>query len=159
MLVLGIDPGLSKTGYAVLQKIGRDITIIEAGVIRTVAKDSMQARLTTLYHGISELFHSFKIDKVAIETVFAGKNISSALKLSHARGVLILAAGINKLDVVEFSPKEVKQGITGSGNATKEQILYMVKNLTGIKELSGPLDTYDAIAVAISLLQQNRIIR
>ncbi|PID30777.1 MAG: crossover junction endodeoxyribonuclease RuvC [Candidatus Cloacimonadota bacterium] len=159
MIVLGIDPGLSKTGYAVLQKIGRDITIIEAGVIRTVSSDSMQIRLSTLFDGINEIFHAYRIDKVAIETVFAGKNISSALKLSHARGVLILAAGMNKLEIFEISPKEVKQSITGSGNATKEQILYMIKNLTGIKELSGPLDTYDAIAIALSLLQQNRIIR
>ncbi|MBN1970683.1 MAG: crossover junction endodeoxyribonuclease RuvC [Candidatus Delongbacteria bacterium] len=157
MIVLGVDPGLGKTGFAVLEKNGRTITILEAGYIKTDTKADLPIRLTEIYYGLDEIIKTYNPDKVGVETVFAAKNISSTIKLSHARGTILLCSGLNKIDVSEFSPREVKQAITGSGSATKEQIIFMIRNLTGLKNIEGPSDAFDAISIGVAVLQSIRI--
>lgn len=154
MIVLGIDPGISCTGYGVLEKKNGRIYLIEFGVVKTAAKDPMAKRLQTLYDGISEVIASLHPHEFAIETVFVGKNIQSALKLGHARGVAILAAGTAGLDVSEYAPKEIKQSITGTGSASKEQVQYMVKSILNLKQIPKPNDAADAVAIALSHLQR-----
>jgi len=154
MIVLGIDPGISCTGYGVLEKKNGRIYLIEFGVVKTTAKDPMAKRLQTLYDGICEVIASLHPHEFAIETVFVGKNIQSALKLGHARGVAILAAGTAGLNVSEYAPREIKQSITGTGSASKEQVQYMVKSILNLKQIPKPNDAADAVAIALSHLQR-----
>jgi crossover junction endodeoxyribonuclease RuvC len=155
MRVLGIDPGIGCTGYAVLDKDAQGaISLIELGVIRTSPKETMAERLLTVHDGIREVIVSLNPDKFAIESVFVGKNIQSALKLGHARGAAIIAAAKSGLEVSEFSPREVKQNITGNGNASKEQVQFMITSILRLSEIPKPNDATDAAAIAISFLQK-----
>ncbi|MBN2789397.1 MAG: crossover junction endodeoxyribonuclease RuvC [Candidatus Delongbacteria bacterium] len=153
MRVLGIDPGISCTGYGVLELKNNIIHLIELGVIRTSPKDTMPVRLRTIFEGVSEVIASLEPHEMAVETVFVGKNVQSALKLGHARGAAIIAGAIANLNVREFSPKEVKQNISGTGNATKEQVQFMVKSILKLDKIPKPNDATDAVAIALSLLQ------
>ncbi|HAQ62568.1 TPA: crossover junction endodeoxyribonuclease RuvC [Candidatus Delongbacteria bacterium] len=154
MRILGIDPGISCTGYAVLESdsVGK-ISLIELGVIRTLPSSSMPERLKTIFDGVNEVIASLEPDYFAIESVFVGKNIQSALKLGHARGAAIVAAAKSGLDVSEFSPREVKQNITGNGNADKEQVQFMVTSILKLTQVPKPNDAADAVAIALSFLQ------
>ncbi|MFO7810527.1 MAG: crossover junction endodeoxyribonuclease RuvC [Candidatus Delongbacteria bacterium] len=154
MRVIGIDPGIACTGYAVLEKGSEgSLNLIELGVIRTTPRSSMAERLMTVYEGICEVITSLRPDSFAIESVFVGKNIQSALKLGHARGAAIIAAAKSGLKVAEFSPREVKQNITGTGNATKEQVQFMIKSILKLSEMPKPNDASDAAAIAVSYIQ------
>lgn len=154
MRVIGIDPGLACTGYAVLQVRGRSIVVLEVGVVKTKASQKMPERLKIIYDGISEVIAIHKPEAMSIETVFAGKNIQSTIKLGHARAASILAAGNAGLEVSEHSPKEVKQNITGTGNATKIQVQYMVKNILRLESIPKPADAADAVAICLSHIQK-----
>ena len=153
MRVLGIDPGIGCTGYAVLELKNNKFNLIELGVIRTSPKDTMPVRLKTIYEGVSEVIASLEPNEMAIETVFVGKNVQSALKLGHARGAAIIAGAIAGLDVQEFSPREVKKNIVGTGNATKEQVQFMVKSILKLEKVPKPNDAADAVAIALSFIQ------
>ena len=153
MRVLGIDPGIGCTGYAVLELKNNKFHLIELGVIRTSPKDTMPVRLKTIYEGVSEVIASLEPNEMAIETVFVGKNVQSALKLGHARGAAIIAGAIAGLDVQEYSPKEVKKNIAGTGNATKEQVQFMVKSILRLEKVPKPNDAADAVAIALSFIQ------
>lgn len=153
MRVLGIDPGIGCTGYAVLESKNNAFHLIELGVIRTSPKDTIPVRLRTIFEGVSEVIASLEPKEMAIETVFVGRNVQSALKLGHARGAAIIAGAINGLDVQEFSPKEVKKNIAGTGSATKEQVQFMVKSILKLEKVPKPNDAADAVAVALSYIQ------
>lgn len=153
MRVMGIDPGLACTGYAVLELAAGQIEIVEVGVIRTKAEQKMEIRLKTIYHGLKEVLTDHKPSCLAVEQVFAGVNIQSTIKLAHARAMAVLLAGENNLEFSEFTPREVKQNVTGNGNASKEQVQFMVKNILRLEQIPKPNDAADAIAVAISILQ------
>ncbi|MBU4487142.1 MAG: crossover junction endodeoxyribonuclease RuvC [Candidatus Delongbacteria bacterium] len=154
MRILGIDPGIACTGYAVLES-GDDgkLFLIELGVIRTSPQSPMADRLKTVFDGICEVIASLQPKFFAIESVFVGKNVQSALKLGHARGAAMVAASKSGLDVVEFSPREVKQNITGNGNASKEQVQFMVTSILKLTKVPKPNDAADAVAIALSFLQ------
>ncbi len=154
MRVLGIDPGISCTGYAVLETdpVGK-ISLVELGVIRTLPSSGMAERLKAIFDGVCEVIVSLEPDHFAIESVFVGKNIQSALKLGHARGAAIVAAAQAGLSVAEFSPREVKQNITGNGNADKEQVQFMVTSILKLTQVPKPNDAADAVAIALSFLQ------
>ncbi|HQO10382.1 MAG TPA: crossover junction endodeoxyribonuclease RuvC [Clostridiales bacterium] len=154
MKILGIDPGISCTGYAVLDsdEAGK-ISLIELGVIRTLPSSGIAERLKTIFDGVCEVIDSLQPEHLAIESVFVGKNIQSALKLGHARGAAIVAASKSGLEISEFSPREVKQNITGNGNADKEQVQFMVKSILKLTNVPKPNDASDAVAIALSYIQ------
>jgi len=147
--VLGIDPGSRKTGYGVVEQSGNVLRHIDNGVIIVDVRESMSMRLRQIYEGLQDVIRDLKPDEVAIETVFLGKNVSSALKLGQARGAAMVVAANHNLSVREFSPMEVKRSVAGTGKAQKHQVQEMVKILLGLPEIAQE-DASDALAVAIS---------
>jgi crossover junction endodeoxyribonuclease RuvC len=155
MRILGIDPGIACTGYAVLES-GEDgkIALIELGVVKTKPDSPIAERLKTIFEGVSEVIASLDPEYMAIEEVFVGKNVQSALKLGQARGAAIVAGAKAGLEVSEYSPREVKQNITGNGNASKEQVQFMVTSILKLDKAPKPNDATDAVAIAISFIQK-----
>lgn len=146
--ILGIDPGSQATGYGVIDKEGNSLTFVACGVIRTCAKKSFPARLAEIYDGIIDVITKHGPAEAGVEDIFTAVNPRSALKLGHARGVLILAAMQKGLPVAEYSPRVVKQAVAGYGQAPKEQVQQMVRILLKLKAAPSH-DAADALAVAI----------
>lgn len=149
MRILGIDPGLATTGYAVLEKEKHILSAVDAGVISTSKDTPNIERLKTIYEDCISLIKNYKPDCCAIEELFFAKNARTAFLVGQARGVVLLACAQNKLPVSEYTPLQVKQSITGYGNATKKQVQYMVCALLKLKSAPKPDDVADAIAIAI----------
>ncbi|MCI0714796.1 MAG: crossover junction endodeoxyribonuclease RuvC [Chlorobi bacterium] len=156
MIILGVDPGTLFTGYAVLSGVNEKLEILSSGVIKIPSKKKFPMRLKQIYDNLVEVIDIYKPDEFAIETAFYSKNVQSTLKLGHARGVSILAAVNKQIPTTEYSPREVKKSVVGLGNASKEQVRYMVCQLLKIKSLPKQLDISDAIAVA--LCHHNRLL-
>lgn len=157
--MLGIDPGTAVTGYGVVEPaatIGRPGRLVECGIIRTDPKQQIGSRLEALYEGVSELIARHHPTAVAIESVFYGKNVRSALTLGHARGVILLAAAQAGLEIAEFPPATVKKSVVGGGGAAKAQVAYMVQQLLRLKRAPAPSDAADGVAVALTYLLARR---
>ncbi len=153
MVILGIDPGSSKCGYALLHLEKNRMQLQEAGLIKIQA-GSLQEQIPQLIEGLDTVFKNHTIDEVAIEDIFFAFNPKTVIKLAQFRGALSLKI-IQDLGVFhEYTPLQVKKAVTGKGKATKEQVAYMVKILLGIKQEIKPLDITDAIAVAITHAQR-----
>lgn len=149
MRVLGLDPGTSATGYGlVLFETGR-LRLEGCGVWRPPSGLTLSQRLDYLFQGVAELLERSRPTAVSVETVFAGKNLSSAVKLSHARGVLLAAAARFGAPVFEYEPRRVKKALVGYGQAEKPQVRSMVLALLARQRSRVPLDAADALAVAI----------
>ena len=149
VIILGIDPGTLIMGYSVIEATNKLIVVKEIDVLKLSAKKDNYQRLETIYSKIASLVEKFNPDEFAIEAPFFGKNIQSMLKLGRAQGVAIAAAMNKKIPVTEYSPKKVKQSITGNGNADKEQVWKMLKLLTDLPDKPKYFDATDALAVAI----------
>lgn len=149
MIVLGIDPGSSVTGYGLIDTGTSDITCITYGVIRTGAQSDLPNRLLKIYRSVQDLVQKYEPAHVALEDVFYGHNIQTALKLGQARGAAILAAANNNKPVYTYAARVVKQAMTGNGAASKEQVQRMVKALLQFNEAIQPLDASDALAIAV----------
>lgn len=149
MIVMGIDPGIAITGYGIVEYDGNKIKTIDYGYIQTLSYELTSSRLKTIYEGIFGLIKTFQPDAFSIEELFFNKNTRTALTVGQARGVAILAAGMNNLPVYEYTPLQVKQSVIGYGRAKKEQVQFMVKELLKLKEIPKPDDVADALAVAI----------
>ncbi|MFA5405582.1 MAG: crossover junction endodeoxyribonuclease RuvC [Ignavibacteria bacterium] len=149
MVILGIDPGSVITGIGIIHCNGDKIKLVELDAVVLKPKDALTKRLKIIYDACLEKINKYKPDELAIETAFFGKNIQSTLKLGQARGVAIIAAVNSNINVSEYSPREVKKSITGSGAASKEQVKFMVKRILDIKEDPAYLDSSDALAVAL----------
>ncbi len=147
--VLGIDPGTLVTGYGIVALRGTEIRLLTCGTITNHSGMPMPLRLQKIYRGIQTLVKKHAPDEVAVESAFYGKNVQSALKLGHARGVSLLAAVEEDLPTAEYSPREVKQAVAGRGNATKEQVRFMVRAILNAPSDMMALDASDALAVAI----------
>lgn len=147
--ILGIDPGLQKTGWGIVESSGASLKFISSGLIRTNPKSAMPERLSTLYHGIIGVMEDYSPQEAAIEETFVNKNPASALKLGQARGVLLMTPAIKGLSVGEYSANKVKKSVVGSGHASKEQVGMMIKTLL---PACGTIseDEADALAVAIT---------
>lgn len=159
MIILGIDPGLAVTGYGIIQ-VGRAETIcLHYGSIRSRAQAALWERLKKIYDGVTELISDFRPQQVAFEEVFYGHNVQSALKLGQARGAAVIAALNAGLAPAEYSPREVKQALTGYGGASKEQVQRMVRELLDLAEPATPMDASDALAVALCHAQRSRTIQ
>ncbi len=150
MRIIGIDPGSIICGFGVIEKHNNEITVIEQGVIkaRKFNKD-LNIRLKEIYARLYQVITRTKPDTAAFESLFYSKNPQSLMKLSHARAAAILAAVNNDIPLREYSPSEVKKAVTGNGNASKEQVSFMVKSILETKETPEFFDVTDALAVAI----------
>lgn len=156
MRILGVDPGTAVTGYGVIDSAGNRHTLVEYGTIKTKASDPLPLRLNQLFEGLKAVIAAHKPDEVAIESIFYSENVKTALVLGHTRGVLILAGTTNNLPVYEYSPREVKQSVVGRGNASKEQVQFMIKNILGLTDIPKPNDAADGCALAICHVHQRR---
>ena len=157
MKIIGIDPGLSCTGFGIIEISENNKTIIDYGVVKTNSKDPLCDRLKVLYEDLKYIIEKYKPTVMSIEQIFYGKNVKSALLLGHARGVPMLLSAIYKLPLYEFSPRRIKQSLTGNGNSTKEQVQFMVKKILLMDELPQPIDASDALAIAVCYNQNFRI--
>lgn len=126
MIIIGIDPGLIKTGWGVINKIDNQIKYIASGTIFTDSKLPMSERLLNIYKNVDELIKKYQPENFSIEETFVNNNPVSSLKLGHARGVAILAASMNNIPVFEYSPNLIKKTLTGAGKAEKQQMVAMV---------------------------------
>ncbi len=153
-IILGIDPGLAKTGWGVIAKNGSDIRYIGCGVICTNTLNSMETRLNYIFDEISSLLSMYEPDMSAMEEVFVNKNFKSSEKLIMARTSAFLAIAKHGLEVVQYSPNEVKKNITGSGHASKEQVYNFVRKILEVDVINDKklhtLDSFDALAIALS---------
>jgi crossover junction endodeoxyribonuclease RuvC len=157
-VVVGIDPGTAITGYGVVgQTVSGEFELLACGVIRTAAQDPMPARLRELYTDFVALLTEFQPDHVAIEKLFFGRNVTTAISVGQARGVILLATAQRDIPLAEYTPAEVKQAITGYGNAEKRQVQEMVQRLLHLPTLPKPDDAADGVAVAICHLQYSRL--
>ncbi|MBT3216165.1 MAG: crossover junction endodeoxyribonuclease RuvC [Candidatus Marinimicrobia bacterium] len=156
MQVIGIDPGLSATGYALLEENKGKVIAKMYGTITPPKGKTLADRLEYLFSKSTEIIKEIQPDVMAIEDTFFHKNFKSALMLGQARGVLILAAARMGIHCVEFAPKKVKMSVVGNGNASKEQVQYMVKQILKLKEMPKSLDISDAMAIGLCYINQNK---
>ncbi|WP_130806751.1 crossover junction endodeoxyribonuclease RuvC [Senegalia massiliensis] len=150
MRIFGIDPGIAIVGYGVIDYKGNNFKVVDYGVITTPASMSPQQRLKKVYDELTNILIEYKPDAVAIEELFFNKNVKTAIQVGQARGVEILAVMNQNIDLFEYTPLQVKQGVVGYGRAKKKQVQEMVKMLLNLKEIPKPDDAADALAVAIS---------
>ena len=148
-IILGIDPGTIVMGYGLITVTGNTISLLELGVLKPGKTADNYKKLQLIYNTVSGLITKYQPHEFAIEAPFFGKNVQSMLKLGRAQGVAIAAAMRHGLEVVEYSPKKVKQSVTGNGNADKEQVWKMLQQLLSIKEEPKFFDATDAVAVAL----------
>ncbi len=148
MKIIGIDPGLTKTGVGIIEVKNNSLSFISSQTIQTSASDSLVSRLTKFHESLTEIIKNYQPDEAAIEETFVNNNPVSSLKLGHARGALILTLGLCGLKVTEYSTTAVKKAVTGVGRAEKTQIQAMIKILLP-KSDSKSEDEADALAVAI----------
>ncbi|MEM7530729.1 MAG: crossover junction endodeoxyribonuclease RuvC [Chloroflexota bacterium] len=153
-IVLGIDPGTAITGYGVVaQTVRGDFELLACGVIRTPSDQLMHLRLLEIFQDLQALLNEFKPDEMAVEKLFFGRNVTTAISVGQARGVVLVAAALHGLDVAEYTPAEIKQALTGYGNADKQQMQTMTQQLLNLPDIPRPDDAADGIAVAICHLQ------
>ncbi|MGC8594752.1 MAG: crossover junction endodeoxyribonuclease RuvC [Candidatus Kryptoniota bacterium] len=155
MIVLGIDPGSRKTGYAIVESVGHRKQLLAFGTINLVDTQAMPEKLVKIYEQITKIFKEFHIDSVAVEAGFYGKNAQSAYKLGYARSAAVLSAALHGVNVIEYSPRKIKQSVTGNGNASKEQVKYMVKALLKNDDINIKDDESDACAAALCHLNND----
>jgi crossover junction endodeoxyribonuclease RuvC len=149
MIIFGIDPGSERTGYGCVDTDGRRHRLRACGTISAPAHTAFPERLHAIHAGLVSLLAEHRPDCVAIEDIFHARNVRSALKLGHARGVALLAASAAGIAIVEYSPAEIKRAVVGFGRAEKTQVAQMVKLLLGLDAPPSPHDAADAVAVAI----------
>jgi crossover junction endodeoxyribonuclease RuvC len=148
-IILGIDPGTVIMGYSLLQVNGHKLKMVEMNVVKLNGKKDMFERLRIIHQTIQEIITTYQPDELAIEAPFFGKNVQSMLKLGRAQGVAIAVAMQCGLPVTEYSPKKVKQAITGNGNAGKEQVREMLQHILTVTNMGKSFDASDALAVAV----------
>ncbi len=146
---MGIDPGTLVMGYGIIACSGRRISLLEMQVLKISSRMQAYERLHLIFQTVNKLILEFRPDEFAIEAPFYGKNVQSMLKLGRAQGVAIAAAMQYHIPVTEYSPRRIKQSITGNGNAGKEQVWKMLQQLLSLTEAPGYLDASDALAVAM----------
>lgn len=150
MVIFGVDPGTATTGYGVLEKNKNGLFCLGYGTILTPKEKAPHERLLMLERGLGRFLRKYKPDIVAIERLYFFKNVRTALPVSEARGVILLAAARSRLPIQEFTPQQVKIAATGYGNATKQQVQAMVQRILKLKSLPKPDDAADALGVAIA---------
>ncbi len=149
-LILGIDPGTAVTGYGVVARTGGGaLSLVECGVVRTSPGQPLAVRIKEIFGEVSELIDRFTPAVMVVEDVFQGKNVKSALTLGHARGAILLAAALREIPIAEYTPREIKKAVVGNGNATKDQVGFMVQQQLRLKTAPTPSDAADGVAAAL----------
>ena len=148
-IILGIDPGTIIMGYGLVSVNGNSISLLEMGVLHPGKQKDTYKKLQLIFNTVSGLITKYQPDSFAIEAPFFGKNVQSMLKLGRAQGVAIAAAMRHGLEVTEYSPKKIKQSITGNGNAAKEQVMKMLQQILSFTDDPKHYDATDALAVAV----------
>lgn len=156
-IILGIDPGTIIMGYGIISANPNDAQLLAMGVLKLSKFEEQHERLKKIFDKTTALINEYKPEEMAIEAPFFGKNVQSMLKLGRAQGTAIAAALYKNITVVEYSPRKIKQSITGNGNASKEQVAAMLKTIFKQKTFSGPLDATDGLAAAACHFFQTRI--
>lgn len=147
--VCGIDPGLARLGWAIVETSGQTMKLVAGDCLETSADQATERRLLELYTGLSQMLQRYQPQAVGIEKLYFTKNVSTGIAVGQARGIVLLAAAAAHLPIVEFTPTAVKQAVTGDGRADKRQIQHMVSLLLHLHQLPKHDDTTDAIAVAV----------
>jgi len=156
-IILGVDPGYGRTGFGVIECVGSRLHALDYGVLETSAKDDFATRLEFLYQELTKIIKKYKPNLIAIEDLFFYKNVTTAIKVGQARGVIVLTAVLSKTPTVEFTPLQVKQAISSYGRAGKGQVQQMVKVFLGLKTIPKPDDAADALAIAICAANSDRL--
>ncbi len=149
MRILGIDPGTGILGFGVIDIEQTKPVLVDAGVIRTPVKQADSERLLTIYTELKELIELHKPEIMSVEKLFFSQNVTTAMSVSQARGIVLLLGKQHDLELYEFTPQQIKQAITGYGKADKKQMQEMVRMLLGLQEVPKPDDAADALAAAI----------
>ena len=157
MRVLGIDPGTATTGYAVVEETVGRLRMITLGVITTPAKTPLPSRLQTIHNELKEIVAEYEPEAAAVEELFFSRNARTAMSVGHARGVILLTLADSNLPIAEYTPMQIKQAVTGYGNADKHQVQEMVRMLLALSETPRPDDAADAAAVAICYLHRVKL--
>ena len=151
MKILGIDPGLDITGYGLIEEKRGDISVIEAGVIKTSHKNPLAVRIKTIYRQLTDIITAYKPDVCVIEQLYSHyKHPMTAILMGHARGVLLFCCSQNNIEIIEYPAKRSKRAITGNGNASKLQVQRVVNNILNIRDAGHPLDVTDALALSLT---------
>ena len=148
-IILGIDPGTSVTGYGIIHVKGKKLHMLNFGIIQLQKLPTHPDKLKRIFDRVNGLIKEYKPDEMAIEAPFFGKNVQSMLKLGRAQGVAIAASLLHNVPFEEYTPRRIKQAITGSGAASKEQVAIMLQKLLLLKEIPKHLDATDGLAVAL----------
>jgi crossover junction endodeoxyribonuclease RuvC len=148
-IILGVDPGTVVMGYGLIRITDKKIELLNFGILKLNKIENQPDRLKKIFDRVDQLVCEYKPDEMAIEAPFFGKNVQSMLKLGRAQGVCMAAALNRQVPIEEYSPKKVKQSLTGSGSASKEQVAAMLMRLLNIKEMPKYLDATDGLAVAV----------
>jgi crossover junction endodeoxyribonuclease RuvC len=149
VIVIGIDPGVANTGFGVVRTSGERMVALDGGVIETPSASSVEQRLIRLHDSLDELIRWHEPKAMALEELFFGKNVTSAVRVGEARGATLLAAARHALPCFDYTPQAVKKAVCGSGSADKGQVQRMVATLLGLPEPPNPDHAADAFAVAI----------
>ena len=157
-IILGVDPGSVICGYGVICKDGSKLSLVEYGVIKAKLKNEVfNERLAHIHNRLNEVILRTGAKIASFETIFFSKNVQSLIKLSHARSAAILSATLNQLEIFEYSANEVKRSVSGRGQASKEQVQFMVKRILNIEETQEFFDATDALAIAICHSYKNQV--
>lgn len=154
-IILGIDPGLADTGFGIIEVQNNGLKPIVYGSIKTPKDQKLTQRLQIIETELNKLILEFKPEIAAIEKLFFGRNVTTAISVGQARGVVLLELAKQKIPVIEFTPLQVKQAVTGHGGAEKKQIQLMVKTILNLDQIPKPDDAADALAVAIGAASIN----
>lgn len=157
MLVMGVDPGTATTGYGVVDYIKGKEQMITYGTIRTAADLPMQLRLLKIYQEFNRLLDEYQPEAVAIEELFHHKNAKTVISVAQSRGVLLMATAARGLELAEYTPLQVKQAVSGYGNADKRQVQIMVQKILRMDQVARPDDAADALAIAICHIHSYRL--
>ena len=158
MIIVGFDPGLATLGYGVISVDKRGKTeMVDYGIISTPKDENLAVRLAMLEKGVKQVIDTLKPQEIAIEELFFAKNVKTGIAVAHARGVILLTAIKECGKIFEYTPLQIKQALTGYGRAEKNQIQQMVKTMLKLKGIPRPDDAADALAVALTHAQTNKL--
>ena len=149
-VILGIDPGYARVGWGVISASGNDLRGLGYGCFETSPSEEMGQRLALIDRELRKVIDQYKPTDIAVEELFFGRNVTTAIKVSHARGIIMLRAVEHTGRIFEYKPNQIKLSITGAGHADKHQMQFMVQRLLGLSEKPKPDDAADALAVAIT---------
>ena len=156
MRILGIDPGLDITGYGLIEKKQEDLSVLEAGIIRTSHKDTLSTRLKNIYSQIEDIAQTHRPDICVVEQLYSHyKHRMTAILMGHARGAVLCCCSRNGIAIKEYPAKTPKRAITGNGNASKLQVQRVVNRMLNLKDISRPLDVTDALALCLTYAQHS----